>query len=72
LDARLLSSGDVFEIDKASLHIDRHKLNVNAISYIKAFETLHQLTLDRKIDQPHSGAFFGCSGDEGIELLTDP
>ena len=60
------------EIDVSLLYVDRYQLNARAVTDIQVLEPLHQLALNRHVEQPYPRAFGGRAGDQGIELLPDP
>ena len=53
------------------LNVDRYQLNARAVTDIHALEPLHQLALNRHVEQPYPCAFGGRARDQGIELLPD-
>ena len=61
-----------FEVDESALHIGVDQLHAESVADIHAFKSMLQPSFNGRIDYADPRSFVRRTGDNGIELLTDP
>src|SRR6266849_8668621 len=59
------------EVDEAAVDVDAYEFHVRALADIQPFLTVNDLAFDWRLENAHPGAFLRCTGDDGVEALTD-
>src|SRR5262249_36092752 len=60
------------EVNEAALDVGHDELDAEFSPDLQPLETVDELALDRRIEDPDPGALLRSAGPDGVEVLADP